>query len=346
MEDTPDGKTPKKKKLRWLPYVLHAAVLGGLVIAGSRYINGGDFARAVAKFDWRYAPLICALSLGYVLVKAARFVRMMRELRPEVPAGTLMRVYVAGQAATLVPGGGAARAGMLKQAGIPASETAAPLLIAAWSDQMVFVLCSLVASMWVERVRGPVLMVLAGLAVVSLLLGVEAVRTWLLRIVERLMGRFKLLDHWREFVGSLKAVATFKTLALGFGNAIIADGLLIAALWLAVRGVGVESIPIFTLILAFALPTMLGRISALPGGVGVTEAGMIPLIDSAPGVTKEQAAAAVAVYRLGSVLFAALVGGIVYLVAWRGDKERRKVQAAQQEAAGAAPAGNAAEARA
>ncbi len=84
---------------------------------------------------------------------------------------------------------------------------------------------------------------------------------------------------------------------------------------------------------AFALPTMLGRLSALPGGVGVTEAGMIPLIDSAAGVTREQAAAAVAVYRLGSVVFAALIGALVYLFAWRADKERGKVEAAERAGA-------------
>jgi uncharacterized protein (TIRG00374 family) len=321
------GKRRRRKVPKWLPYVLHAAVLGGIAVAATKYINGGEFARAVAKFDWRWAPVICLLSLGYVLVKAARFVRMMREICPDVPASALWRVYVAGQAATLVPGGGAARAAMLKEVGVPAAQTAAPLLIAAWSDQAVFIACSLVAALWVEEVRRPVAILLAVLGVVSVVLGVEAVRTWLGRLVERILGRFDLLDHWREFVASLKEVAKPRTLALGFGNALVADGLLIAALYLAVRGVGAPHVPVFNLILAFALPTMLGRLSALPGGVGVTEAGMIPLIDQAPGVSLDQAAAAVAVYRFGSVLFAAMVGGLVYFFGWRASRTRKQAAA-------------------
>src|SRR5215208_3412944 len=86
---------------------------------------------------------------------------------------------------------------------------------------------------------------------------------------------------------------------------------------LAARGAGAR-VPYATLLLAFTLPTMLGRISAMPGGVGVTEAGMVGILDAAPGVTVSQAAAAAVIFRVGTVLFAALLGAVVYFFGWRG----------------------------
>lgn len=321
-----------KNKYKYLQYALHAAVLVGLIVAGMKYVNGGDFARALQKFNWAYAPLICLLSLLYVLIKGWRFTRMMHHLE-DVSRLTIMRAYVAGQACTLLPGGGAARAGLLKQVGIPAAETAAPLALCAFFDQAMFLICALIAALWFESARKPVLVFLGCLAVVSLLLGLEATRTWLFRLVNRLMGRLKWRDHWIEFLQSLKSIATPGVLLGGLAETAVAFAGLVLALHLAMRGVGADNVPPLTLLLAFALPTMLGRLSALPGGVGVTEAGMVSILDHAPGVSLDQAAAAVAVYRLGTVFFAALVGGIVYLVAWRGRKEKAAVTLEKAEVA-------------
>ena len=137
--------------------------------------------------------------------------------------------------------------------------------------------------------------------------------------MEAILGRFKLLDHWQKFTQSLRDVTTPQILISGMVNTAFAFMFMFGALYLALRGVGAGNVPPATLVLAFALPTMLGRISALPGGVGVTEAGMVGILD--------QAAAAVTVFRLGTVLFAALVGGLVYLFGWRGAKEKAAMDA-------------------
>ncbi len=106
-------------------------------------------------------------------------------------------------------------------------------------------------------------------------------------------------------------------------NSALAFALMVEALDLAARGVGAD-VSYLTLMLAFTLPTMLGRISAMPGGVGVTEAGMVGILDAAPGVSIDQAAAATAVFRVGTVLFAALLGGLVYVLGWRGTREEAR----------------------
>jgi len=45
----------EKKLLTWLKYLLHAVILGGVVIAAVRYLNGAEVLAAFERFDDRYA---------------------------------------------------------------------------------------------------------------------------------------------------------------------------------------------------------------------------------------------------------------------------------------------------
>jgi len=271
---------------------------------------------AVRQFDWRFAPVILAITGAYLWLKGRRFVGQMRAFT-DARDGVVMQAYLAGQACTLLPGGVTARAGLLRQIGVPVEDSAASITLASASDQLALILFAIISALWVDSVRKPMAIVLTGLIVLSLLLGTEASRTWLLSMIERLMGRIHLLEKWHGFLDSLRAMCSGELLWRAAVNALAAAALMVLALALCAKGVGI-ALPFPTLMLAFALPSMLGRISAMPGGVGVTEAGMIGILDSAPGVTLASAAAATMIFRVGTTLFAALLGGGVYFLGWIG----------------------------
>jgi len=307
------------KKTRYLNGILHVAVLAGLIYAGTKYINGDECWRAVRRFNWAYAPLILSLTTAYVLVKGWRFVFLLREFS-DINRWVVLRGYVAAQAATLLPGGIAARAGIMEQIGVPLANSGAAVAHSSLADQAVLIACALVSALWFDAARKPALLLLTGLIVLSLLLGIEATRTWLKSIVEWILHRLRLVNLWHDFIESMKQVTTPYNILAGLGNAALAFALMVVALDLCVRGVGAHaSYP--TLLLAFTLPSLLGRISAMPGGVGVTEAGMVGILDSHPHITLDQAAAAVIIFRIGTVLFAAILGAVVYFFGWRGAAE-------------------------
>jgi uncharacterized protein (TIRG00374 family) len=307
------------RKSRYLAYALHAAVLAGILVAAVKYIDSDQFLRGLRHFHWQYAPLIMALATGSVLLKGWRFVFQLHQLSP-VNRWVVLRGYLAGQACTLLPGGIAARAGILEQVGVPVTDSSAAVAVSSLSDQVVLILCSLLMALWFEPARKAAVMLLSVLLVLSVLLGIEATRTWLLGVVEWLMGKVRLLGYWRQFLDSFQEVTTLPVLLGSIGNSVLAYALIVQALDIAVRGVGAQ-VPYSTLLLAFALPSLMGRISAMPGGVGVTEAGMVGILNAAPGVTLDQAAAAAVVFRVGTVLFAAILGGLVYAFSWRGTAE-------------------------
>jgi uncharacterized protein (TIRG00374 family) len=308
-----------------IKYALHLAVLVGLGVAAAKYLNGPQFWDAVHRFNWLYIPLVFLLGLGSVVIKAWRFATLLKRVDP-TGRKTTMTAYVAGQSATLLPGGIAARSAMLDQIGIEPADSSPAVALSSISDQIGFILVTLACSIWFEEARKPVLILIGILAVISVLLGIEAVRTWLLDLIEKILGRFNLADEWRGFKESMARTMSWRVLAVGVMNTLMSFALLIFALWLCLKGVEATVAPT-TVILAFVLPTMLGRISALPGGVGVTEFGMTGILNAAPNVTLNQAAAAVVIFRLGTIVFTALVGGLIYWFAWRPIVKDKQEQA-------------------
>ena len=319
------GSGPVKNPRKLLKYALHIAVLAGVVWAGMKTIDGDQFSRALHNFNWVYAPFVALLGILSMVVKSWRFATLLKEVN-DVPRTVAMKAYVAGQSMTLLPGGIAARAGLLEQVGIPAEKSSPAIAMSSVSDQIGFLICGIIASFYFEPARKPVMILLAVLAVVAIVLCVEASRSWLSRLVEKLLGRFNLADRWRGFVHSMGETLSVRVVAVGLGNTLVSFALLVFALHLCMAGVG-HPVPPLSLLLAFAVPTMLGRISALPGGVGVTEVGMVGVLDRVPGVSLDNAAAAVLVFRIATVLVTALVGAVIYFFSWRkvAQKGRRAV---------------------
>ncbi|HEX7022713.1 MAG TPA: lysylphosphatidylglycerol synthase domain-containing protein, partial [Trueperaceae bacterium] len=141
-----------RKRFDWLRYVLHAAIVVGLVIAATKYLNGGQVLAAFGRFDYLFAPFLVALAATYLALMAWRFVWLMRPVS-ELPWGLPFRAYLAGQPITLLPGGVAARAGLMKQAGVSVSRSAGPVALSSILDQVVFVACSLVAALFFPAAR-------------------------------------------------------------------------------------------------------------------------------------------------------------------------------------------------
>lgn len=316
-----------------LKYSLHVAVILGVIWAATKTINGDDFARALHNFNWWLAPLVGLLGLASVTIKGWRFAGLLKQVC-DLPTATSVKAYVAGQSMTLLPGGIAARAGLLQQVDVPVEKSSPAITLSSVTDQIGFLLCGIVASFWFEPARKPVLALIVALGILAVLLGVEAVRTWLVNLVERILGHFKLQDKWRGFVEHMTTTLSFRVIAVGVINALCAFTCLVLALGLCMAGVG-EPVHPLTLLLAFAVPTMLGRISALPGGFGLTEVGMVGILDHAPGVRLDQAAAAVLVFRLGTVVFSALCGGLLYFFGWKREHPQENDSDQKQKAVAA-----------
>ncbi len=307
-------------KRTYLKYALHAAILIGLVVAGIKYLNGAEVYQALRQYTYGFAPLILIASLGYVVLKAWRFVLLLRPLDGDLHWSVISKAYVAGQAAALLPGGIAARAGLLKQVHVPLGKGSIPVVFSSGLDQLVLITGALITSLWFERGRTPVLILLGVIGLVSLMLIIPTTRRRLGDMFEWIMQRFDLNQQWQEFLEVLPDVVTWQTMSTTIGLTLVGFAFHIVALDLSIRGLGF-SLAYSTLILAYILPTVLGRLSGLPGGVGVTEAGMVGFLTSTSELETGTAAAVVAIFRIAVVVIPAIIGALVYFFGWQGKTE-------------------------
>jgi uncharacterized protein (TIRG00374 family) len=86
-----------------------------------------------------------------------------------------------------------------------------------------------------------------------------------------------------------------------------------AALYLVLGGLGSTTLTLYAVTFIYALSTLGGALSLLPGGLGVTEIGMTALL-VVFGVARDVSVAAVLIVRLCTLWFAAGLGLLVYLL--------------------------------
>jgi uncharacterized protein (TIRG00374 family) len=177
----------------------------------------------------------------------------------------------------------------------------------------------------------PVLVVIAALGIVALLFMFQPARSWLAARAEQLARRFNFEEQWERFLNAIPQVFAHRIVLGCLALTIVAFAINIVILDLTMRGVDL-SIPYPTLFLAYILPTMLGRLLPIPGGgVGVTEAGMVGFLTATAQINTDVAVAAVAIYRIVTIVFPALLGALVYFLFWRGEEEIQTSQATKLE---------------
>lgn len=317
-------------KQKYLKYILHVLVIGGVIWAGVRYLNGEEVVNAVQNFDYGLIPYMLLLATTYFLLKAARFIVLISPFTENISKWTVLRAYMAGQAMTLIPGGVAARAALMKQAGVSVAQSSVPVLLHSAWDQTVFLLGGLIAALWFPAARVPVLIILGVLIVVGTLFAIEAVRDWAGDKAESLAKRFDKEAEWERFLDAFPKVFKWKIMLAAFVITVVAFGTNIVTLDLAMRGLELE-VAYPTLFLAFIIPTMLGRMVPVPGGFGVTEASMVGFLSSASEVNTNQTVAAVAMFRIATIVFPAFLGMIVYFFFWKGEEEGEEPTTPQTE---------------
>ncbi|HSO27909.1 MAG TPA: lysylphosphatidylglycerol synthase transmembrane domain-containing protein, partial [Anaerolineales bacterium] len=278
-------------------------------------------------YNYAYVPLLLGLSIVYLLRKAWRCVILMRPVT-YLDWQTMMRGYVAGTAATLLPGGITARAGLMHQAGVSVERSAGPVALSSILDQAVFVVGALIAALFVPAARTPALILLGVVIVLGIIMAIPFIREKLLKAAGWAAKKLGFEDRWNGFIDCLPEILTWKRLLITFGITAAAVIPLIVVLDFSLRGLDVQ-VPYPTLFLAYILPTMLGRISALPAGVGVTEAGMVGYLSNAAATADiDVITAAVAIFRITTVFFQALLGAIIYFLFWKGEGELQTSESA------------------
>jgi uncharacterized protein (TIRG00374 family) len=320
--------------------LLSLVLVVGLILVAHKYLDIHLMVKAWRKFSWSSIGLLLAFPLTYLFVKGWRFILMLRAVQGEFAIAPILRGFIASQSATLLPGGFAARSALLAQADVPMERSLGPALGHSGLDQLVLLVCGLFLAFWYPSLRPAALGLSAALATVVAILSLEPSRKFVVAGLLKIAGKLKKREKMDGFLEACGYMADgkllLKCMVLSLAANLCSYGILCTVV--AALGMKVAWLPLGA---AFVLPTLLGRVSPLPAGAGVTEAGMVTFMAHNAAMSVDEAAAATTLMRIFDVVVPAFYGGLVYFFGWKGEQESAEVEeeaGERQTSAARAPA--------
>lgn len=279
----------------------------------------GDELRA---FDWRVAPAVLALTLWNY---GWRFLKWQIYLQRLAITGLSTRrsllIFLAGFGLSITPGkvGELVKSVYLRRfTGAPINRTSAIVAAERITDAVAMVLLAAVGLTQYAYGRAFVgLLALGLLAGVLLLQRPHLVIRHFERVAHRpLLGR--LAGHGASFLDASATLYRPSVLARAVALGVVGwagEGL---AFYFVLTGLGLAAGPDLLLTATFilAVSSLAGGASMVPGGLGVTDAGvagMLLLLVDDPGMSRSAAVAATLLIRFATLWFAVLLGALAML---------------------------------
>jgi glycosyltransferase 2 family protein len=296
--------------------LLMGTLLGVAVyVAISLYANVSSLGGQLQQFSWILLVPVLGLTVTNYLLRFAKWHYLLGRTGARVAPGHSLIVFLSGLSMGVTPGkiGELLKSYLLKQThDLPMTRTAPVVIAERITDLVALMLLCLVGVFTYTTERGfRVLLALAGLAVLALTVVLASRR--LMRGVSGLCARLPVLRRLApkidQFADAISTLLSAGPLALTTALSIAAWLCECLGFWLIIGGLPGVWAPVQLAIFIYAATTVLGALSFVPGGLGVTEGGMtLLLIRTADGVTRSAAAAITILIRLCTLWFGVVVG--------------------------------------
>jgi glycosyltransferase 2 family protein len=298
--------------------VLLAVAFGVIVyVALTVYADASRLKAKLAEFNyWLVVPALGLAALNY-LVRFVKWHYYLGRLQVRVPVGESLLVFLAGFVLTVTPGklGEVVKSYLLREVrGVPMARTAPIVVAERVTDLVALILLMLIG---VFTYRAGVIGMLIGVGLVALFLLFVAWRRLALGVL-RVMGRLPVIrrvGHKLEEAYESMAVLVAPTpLLVATVLSTVAWFCECAGFFLIIGGFPGAFASLHTSTFIYSSMTIAGALSFLPGGLGVTEAGMTGLLSRlGRGIDGAVAVGATFVTRLCTLWFAVLVGFVALL---------------------------------
>lgn len=298
--------------------VLWGLLLGVAIYAGIAIWTDVSSVLAVLR---GFAPEVflgaLALSLVNYAVRFAKWQFYLRVLDVDVPAKVSLHAFLAGFVMSVTPGkvGEVLKSVLLRQAcGVPAARTA-PIVIAERVTDLLglFVIASFGIGVF-DYGRWAFAVGLGAVIAAVLVLGQATLMGWLIQVIGGLPVIGKHRAKLEEAYASMRELLRWRVMGVTTVMSVVSWSMEGIAFFWILRALGGDSATVFGAMFVFSMTTVLGALSFLPGGLGVTEGSMIGGLLWL-GVFQEEARAAGGAYliRLATLWFGVAIGFIAWL---------------------------------
>ncbi len=277
------------------------------------YGDFGDTVEEIGSLPVGYLFAGLGLASSNCLLRFLRWAFYLRVLKIDAPVHVSALVFLSGLAMSVTPG----KAGELVKCyllngrtGVPVSRSAPVVVMERLTDVISVIILGLTGFALLPTPIIVVLAVALAASVVGLMFAVS-------RQASRLTG-LPILSRWSELLRDsqegFKELAAARVMVVGVVIGAVAWFAEALALWVILKGLG-SDIDLVRALPIYAAATLVGAVTALPGGLVGTEGSMLAFLQQS-GVSKVGASAGTVLVRLVTLWFAVAVG-LVALLALR-----------------------------
>jgi len=292
-------------------------VILGLVVTLllSIYADFGRLISAFRSFEWTLLPIVLALTLGNQLLRFVKWEFLLGEVDVDLPLSTSFLIFGSGLIMIMTPGkvGEVWKSWLIRDAdGTPISTTIPVIATERITDVLGVVLISLLGVLAFDRSPALLFVLLVPMLAGILFLQYERGCLWLIDRCERLPVVGRKAESARDLYRNARELLRLRPLGVTTVLSVFSWGLECVGLWVVLRGFDAE-VSVLVAAFVFAVASILGAVSLLPGGLGVTEGSMTGLLLFF-GVERVSAASATLVIRAATLWFVAILALVIYTV--------------------------------
>jgi uncharacterized protein (TIRG00374 family) len=309
---------------RFVPVVISLILL---VILAS-YAPWDKIGGILSDFDLGTILILIGLSLAYYSLKTVRFWYLLKAMGINQQFGVVALSYISAQPVTLLPAGEVYRSHSLERhTGVPVRDSLPQFAMQGVLEGAAMATLAGISALALGTLRIPVLI----LAVVVLLVTIAIGRGYVANFT-RILNRLPFVNvtnrNIEQFSDRHRAVLSLHWLPFLYALSLVTEVLGAAIAYTAVVGLGAH-INVYQAVLVYVLPIVVGFISFLPGGFGVSEQSAVGILLLA-NVSVAHAVASTLTMRVTIVGLGVLYGGVAMLFS----RTRLRQRAAHKSAPG------------
>jgi uncharacterized protein (TIRG00374 family) len=293
---------------RILPFIVSVV----LIIILINYAPWGEIGKILANLQAKTIILLILLSLVYYLLKIVRFWYLLRAMGIYKPLTLVAMSYISAQPVSLLPAGEAYRSHALKKyADVPIADSIGQFTLQGILEGGAMGIIMVIAALTLGKLRIVAILVLA-----FIIFSGYAIKQGYLVPVGKSLNKLPFVNiathNIESFSKQNRAVLTWRWLPSLFGISLIIELTGATIAYASVAGIG-GHVNVFQAALLYIIPVIVGFISFLPGGFGLSEQSAIGVLYLS-NITLARAVAATLIMRITIVALGVIYGLMALIV--------------------------------
>lgn len=290
--------------------ILIATAAAGLIyLAFTIYADFNSVARAFSTFNWFYLPLLVMLAYMNYISRFFKWDYYLRILKVKITRRDSFFIFMSGLIMSVTPGkmGELLKAYLVKQvSGTPVSKTAPIIFVERITDFVSLIMIALVGAYTFNYGKTIVIGVGIFFLLVLIIISSKKLAFSILKFLEKSRFLKKHMQNIHQLYESAYILLRPEPLILMTLLSLISWSLECFAYYLILFNFGINLSFLWSAF-SYAFATIIGAVSMLPGGLGVTE-GSLTFFLVEQKISNELAVASTFIIRVVTLWFAVLVG--------------------------------------